>query len=842
MQLNDQWQNEPDIAQLPLSWLPWILAARFEVAPSAGKLAVALINIADALPQAEWQTLKNCASWPLAVCLRAANNPADLRKFAQQAQSGVLGDAPEWLAAEKGWRGGWLNMLRLDEMINPLWSIESIQRLPPLLSTQDIILIAYHQNINIKSIDFLKIADQAMAASGSHNLQNLLLGICRHLIGRGKLDQKESECYIVKWLRQFTHAGIFLLPRPSFMPQQAWLDALDVVDDSVFHRQFYAPEILLSALIEAKGHPKILRLVIQTICMAGQAVKLADVKAFLHKFQQPVTDSAGVDWRILQLWAGLSIPEQDDVLLNEIAATSQRNPAIWNDFITILNRVHLPQPRLAALLAKLWANPDAKQFIAYEIIDLMRKQLQTRQSGLANHTTWNRLALPLPFPLQTQTQVEQGALPSNPVHIASLELKNIRVLHHLKLAFPAPQENCGQWVVILGENGVGKTTLLRSLALALRNAANRAIWPPGVFSINWLRTADNQETQVGQAEIVLTLGSGERHTTTIRQNGTTRTSTDQQPEQDRTRLFPLFGYGCRRSALGGATREVKLSDNDGPEISTLFDNDGNLIHVETWLRILESDAQKDTRFQALFETVKVALITFLDLADVEIRVGDGLWVTEKTGLKFPFKDLSDGYLTSAGWFLDLIARWIELAKQNQAIIEADFMTQMRGLVLIDEIDLHLHPRWQLEIINRTRKLLPQMSFIVTTHNPLTLVGAKAQEIWKLERDDNGRIQAKIQGDTPMLLTGGQIYRRYFGIEDIYPNGLGTDLQRYSFLTGFALRTDAEQAELEDLGKRLDEANIKPDWDIAPREIIPIAADMPVPVSRRPRAKKAKEAK
>ena len=149
----------------------------------------------------------------------------------------------------------------------------------------------------------------------------------------------------------------------------------------------------------------------------------------------------------------------------------------------------------------------------------------------------------------------------------------------------------------------------------------------------------------------------------------------------------------------------------------------------------------------------------LDLASIEV-LDRQVWVTEHNSPKLAFSALSDGYLTSAGWFLDLVARWVALTERNGRSVSATFMSEMRGFVLIDEIDLHLHPRWQVEIIARTRKLLPQMSFVVTTHNPLTLVGANAKEIWILSKD-LGQVNGACGLDTPMLLTGGQIYRRYF---------------------------------------------------------------------------------
>lgn len=311
----------------------------------------------------------------------------------------------------------------------------------------------------------------------------------------------------------------------------------------------------------------------------------------------------------------------------------------------------------------------------------------------------------------------------------------------------------------------------------------------------------------------MTLGDGSEHQTLIRPSATI--SITQLPEQDQPRLFPVFAYGCRRgSALGGTARQVNLNDDDGPEIATLFDEGADLIHAETWLVKLEGDVSKNPKSKVVYESVIEALKTLMNLESVEV-IDQLLWVTETGKARLPFGCLSDGYLTNAGWFLDLVARWLKLAERYDFKVDRDFLSHMRGLVLVDEIDLHLHPQWQIEIIARTRALLPQMSFVVTTHNPLSLVGAKAEEIWILERNA-GTIRATSGVETPMLMTGGQIYRQYFGISDIYPNGLGRLLQRYSYLSGYALRNEVEHAELENIKRRLADAGIDPGWDVVPR--------------------------
>jgi len=315
------------------------------------------------------------------------------------------------------------------------------------------------------------------------------------------------------------------------------------------------------------------------------------------------------------------------------------------------------------------------------------------------------------------------------------------------------------------------------------------------------------------SSISIRLVTGEENRTVIRPGDSINIS--QSPEQDRKRIFPIFAYGCRRgSALGGAARQVNLADDDGPEIATLFDDGADLIQAETWLIALDGDSHKNHRSKMVLDIVISALVELLGVESIFIAE-QRLWVKEKERSRIPFAALSDGFLTNAGWFLDLMARWVHLVEESGANLADNFLSSMRGLVLIDEIDLHLHPSWQMEIISRVRRLLPQMSFVVTTHNPLTLVGADPDEIWIITRTDLG-VRATRGVDKPMLLSGGQIYKEYFGIGDIYPNGVGRVLRRYGYLSGYAYRTDEEQVELDALFEVLRNAGLNPDWEVVPR--------------------------
>lgn len=402
-------------------------------------------------------------------------------------------------------------------------------------------------------------------------------------------------------------------------------------------------------------------------------------------------------------------------------------------------------------------------------------------------------------------------IPAEPVVLARLELEHVRGLDHLALDFTPPATDRGQWIVILGPNGVGKTTILRSLALALRNLRVPGIWPKGAFAIPW------RSSGAREAAIAVTLAGGVEHVTRVRANGVE--TYGQEPAQEQPRLFPLFAYGCRRgSALAGKQREVDLDSDAGPEIATLFDEGASLVHAETWLIQLDGDAQKpNTKSAVIWPALQRSMCTLLGVRAIEVR-DFHVWITEAEGrAPILLEAMSDGYLTTMGWFLDLVARWLRLVEQAGETISAEFMQTMRGLVLLDEVDLHLHPKWQIEVLERTRELLPQMSFVITTHNPLTLVGARPEEIWILDTRD-GETRARRGREMPALLTGGQIIAEYFGIEDIIPHSLGQKLERYGFLAGYALRSDAEEAELHAIEAELAKSGVEPRWPVVPREV------------------------
>jgi predicted ATP-binding protein involved in virulence len=93
---------------------------------------------------------------------------------------------------------------------------------------------------------------------------------------------------------------------------------------------------------------------------------------------------------------------------------------------------------------------------------------------------------------------------------------------------------------------------------------------------------------------------------------------------------------------------------------------------------------------------------------------EGEYLYGKKGAEVPFPALSDGYRAFLGWLGDLLFHVCETCPSGKKLKEN------KGIVMVDEIDLHLHPKWQMTVLQTLAKELPNIQFIVTSHSPLVV--------------------------------------------------------------------------------------------------------------------------
>lgn len=199
-----------------------------------------------------------------------------------------------------------------------------------------------------------------------------------------------------------------------------------------------------------------------------------------------------------------------------------------------------------------------------------------------------------------------------------------------------------------------------------------------------------------------------------------------------------------------------------------------------------------------------------DLADAQ-RFEMDLLDTKGARIRVPATWLSQGYQSLITWLADLVGQI--LLEAGEPIAAAD----MEGTVLIDEIDLHLHPTWQVRLIPALRAAFPRLQFIATTHSPMILPSLAAEEVILLSQGEDGSVQAAPSARSPALLTGTELLDAFFEIRKLYPDPLGEKLHRYGYLATDPTRSPEEDATMWSLKKELEAAGVTFDWQPVDRE-------------------------
>jgi hypothetical protein len=180
-------------------------------------------------------------------------------------------------------------------------------------------------------------------------------------------------------------------------------------------------------------------------------------------------------------------------------------------------------------------------------------------------------------------------------------------------------------------------------------------------------------------------------------------------------------------------------------------------------------------------------------------------------IRVPATWLSQGYQSLIAWLADFVGQI--LLEAGEPVEAAD----MEGTVLVDEIDVHLHPTWQVRLIPALKKVFPRLQFIATTHSPMVLPALAAEEIYLLSQTAEGNVTAKPSAQSPALLTGSELYDAFFEIRKLYPDALGGKLHRYGYLATDPTRSAEEDATMRALKQELEAAGVTFDWEPVERE-------------------------
>jgi hypothetical protein len=296
--------------------------------------------------------------------------------------------------------------------------------------------------------------------------------------------------------------------------------------------------------------------------------------------------------------------------------------------------------------------------------------------------------------------------------------------------------------LILGENGVGKTTLMQALAVmrpipaledqsSIKNNPGRPTLSEAELSthendgiMHFIRRGG---TRTSMMTAVLEAEGGTALEIAVEIRGSTNKleSATFAPASHALRSEgPLVvGYSAGRHVGNRNLLDVAKRDATGP----LFSNAIDLYDAEDIIEKLDYAAKSDPNGENgrdvqrlnMLKTAVASVLPNLTAARIEIKGprvegndGSGVQVWTPSGIT-PLAELSLGYQAMFAWTVDLAWRLFN------AFPESAEPLRESAIVLIDEVDLHLHPRWQRDIRRHLLAHFPKVQFIATTHSPVT---------------------------------------------------------------------------------------------------------------------------
>ncbi len=374
--------------------------------------------------------------------------------------------------------------------------------------------------------------------------------------------------------------------------------------------------------------------------------------------------------------------------------------------------------------------------------------------------------------------------------ISRISLTRIRCFEEITLDL-STDSGAYDWSLILGNNGTGKTTILRSLAIGLCDETGAA----GLLQDTYGNMICSGKKDAKIHIELIHNDSTYSVTTTIKKSS----EEIEVLSQERSENFPwdnLFvcGYGANRSIRGSESYD-KYSLADA--LYTLFDYNADLQNPELMLR------RRATTKEELNEAclwIDETLMLEEGSTQLDHR---GLVIKSPMADGISFGSLPDGYAATITLISDMLG-WVMLSGRH------DEKNNFFGVVIIDEIEQHLHPSWQLQIGKLLHSVFKNIQFICTSHSPLCAIGSanieNAEEICSLIvlQQSGNKVEAYDKLIPPKDKRADQVLTSHlFGLEATRSDSFTRDIERYVFFNQKKNRTRSDNLTLAELKNKLD---------------------------------------
>ena len=390
--------------------------------------------------------------------------------------------------------------------------------------------------------------------------------------------------------------------------------------------------------------------------------------------------------------------------------------------------------------------------------------------------------------------IEKDILQLKRFSIKKIHISNFKSVEDLVLTIPPVKppvegkEMQESWLLLLGDNGIGKSTILQALALAL--AGKKQLDKLDLDVTDFLRR--------GKLKGFVKIESYE-HDNVIELNFNKKGFTTKLTEA------PTFimGYGSTRLL---PKNNVQPDKDKEPflNIRNLFDYSVSLIDPEKWLSSVDKKEFDDRVAPAFFDVLALK-------GDDKVSLIDGKIVIKQYGNDSELEDNSDGYKTVVA----LVADMMHSLSTDSANYHNSY-----GIVLLDEIGNHLHPRWRMKIVSALRRAFPRLQFIVTTHEPLCVRGLAHGEVVVMVRDEKQNIRSldsSVLPDHSLMRVEQLLTSDLFGLINVLDEETEKSYEEYFKLLSKKEenKTEEDKASLKNLSEQL---NKTPLGDTIPQQI------------------------
>lgn len=421
--------------------------------------------------------------------------------------------------------------------------------------------------------------------------------------------------------------------------------------------------------------------------------------------------------------------------------------------------------------------------------------------------------------------------------IKKIEIENFKGIENILFEFDE------KFNLIAGNNGTGKTSALEAISVAL-GAFLSGI--DGVNSIHFTKDEIRREKELlgdGSTNILyktpvsvrceLVIDGTEFEFTRRKVSVKSSRSTTEPKDicrkateliNDSDSILPVISYQSF-SRIANQKREKwsnPFSDDFSRSIAytDCLEDASNTKMLQNWCKRMEEVSWQLDKKIAEYEVVKNAVSKFMSimLDDDNVRVyydkrTDELMYSN-TKENLPIRILSSGFRTLIGMVFDISCR-MAILNPN---LRNEIVGRTPGIVLIDEIDMHLHPKWQWKISDALKKTFPKVQFIATTHSPIVLSSCKNDKIILLESNENNHLEIEYDES-----------KKGWQVNDVLERVMETSnrdpeteekLNRLSILAKKKMNESIKESELDEFRKLRSEIKLLiPEDDIAIEKVV-----------------------